>query len=145
MVSPIQPDLLLTATRSLKVDSEVATGHTDKLKSLLSDSTPELRWCEMQNGIAMPPDVKSISCEVDPRSRRFVACIGPSQRGHGPAGTFQVWLDDKLLWQSAHVNRLTKAQQIDIRLPVEQGRRLSLRVANDVKHPVTWSHAGFML
>lgn len=138
----IQPDLLLTSLPSLKVEAE--GDGDDALKLLLSNPTPRLRWFPMKNSFEMTVNAKAISCEIDPRARRFVACIGPSQAGHGEIGAFQVWLDDKMLWQSGRITRLTKAQQIDIQLPAGQRKRLILRVGNKIKKPMTWGNAGFM-
>jgi len=136
---PIEPDLFLTSLPSLA--AEVAGG--DALKSLSAQPTPLLRSFPMKNSISMTADTKAIRCELDPRSRRFVACIGPSGFS-GEVGPFQVWIDDKMLWQSGPITRLTRVQQIDIQLPTEPGKRLTLRVVNKTKKPVTWGNAGFM-
>lgn len=133
---PMQPDLLLT---SLALDAE-AEGEQ---KSLIVQPLPKLRWFSMNDSIGMPTSVKAISCDLDPRSKRFVACIGPSGFSGG-VGPFEVWVDDKMLWQSGRITRLSKAQQIDIRLPSGPGKRLTLRVTNKSNTPVTWGKAGLM-
>jgi hypothetical protein len=136
---PIQPDLLLKSLPSLAVEAAAA----DVLKSLLAQPSPMLRSFPMKNSIVLPADVKAISCDLDPRARRFVACIGPSGFSGG-VGPFQIWLDDKMLWQSDRITRLIKAQQVDFQLPAEPGKRLTLRVVNETENSVTWGNAGFM-
>ena len=136
---PMQPDLLLTSLPSLAVEAE---GEGEQ-KTLLVQPLPKLRWFSMNDSIEMPTDVQAISCELDPRSKRFVACIGPSGFS-GEVGPFEVWSDENMLWQSGRSTRLSKAQQIDIRLPPGPGKRLTLRVTNKSKSPVTWGKAGLM-
>ncbi|HAY79007.1 MAG TPA: hypothetical protein DCY79_04300 [Planctomycetaceae bacterium] len=136
---PLQPDLVLTTLASLSVESE----REDALKSLLAEPSAKLRWFAMDDSVAMPADVQAISCDLDPRSKRFVACIGPSGFS-SEVGPFEVWVDDKLVWQSGRITRLIKAQQIDIRLPAKPGKRLTLRVKNQGNHPATWGKAGFV-
>ena len=139
---PIQPDLLLRSVASLTVEADGED--KDVLKTLMAESSPEILWCPMKNGLAMPNTVNAFSCDLDPRAKRFVACLGPAQRCRGQVGPFQIWVDDQMLWESIRFHRLTKAVQIDLSLPVNPGKRLTLRATSGDRAQATWTNAGFM-
>ena len=111
----------------------------------MNRSTPTLRFATMTSGLDVPPNVDRVTCQLDPEWRRFVACIGPAGLSTGRIESFQVWVDDELLWQSGRFTRLTRPEQIDIRLPMEEaGRRLILRVESESQDHAVWANAGFV-
>lgn len=129
---PIKPDVAIEAVKSLE--------------TLRKKAPLRLRFCQMTSGLTMPPGADSVSVPLDPQWNRFVACIGPQGLSTGTIGSFQVWIDKELIWESGRFARLTRSQQVDIRLPDETaGKRLKLQVVNESRVHAVWANAGFML
>jgi|GEM_PF-5033548 len=139
---PIEPDVPLEAVTTLKIEIDEKAEKID----IKSGPLPTLWFCKMKSGVKVHPNVKEITCEIKPSWKRFVACIGPSEGSRGEIASFQVWVDDKLIWASGKHTRYSPGQQIDIPLHTKKlGKRLTLRVENTSWTEAIWANAGFML
>jgi len=130
------PDITLGSLEPIKVDAESGKP---------SNSNVDLRFCRMPGGLVMPPGVRSVTYKLDKRWRRFVACVGPAGFSNGAMGAFQVLVDGKVLWTGKRFERLNRARYVDIPLPNNGGRRLTLRVDNETRNKAVWANAGFKL
>ncbi len=140
----IEPDVALETIDSLKTVPEEEAEDSDAERSP-DDSAPTLRFAPMTSGLDVAPNIDRVTCQLDPKWRRFVACIGPAGLSTGNIESFQVWVDDDLLWQSGRFTRLTPPQQIDVRLPMaEAGGQLTLRVESEGQDHAVWANAGFV-
>jgi len=131
------PDITLGSLEPIKVDAESGKP---------SNSNVDLRFCRMSGGLVMPPGVKSVTYKLDKRWKRFVACVGPAgfSRG-GTMGAFQILVDGNVLWTGNSFTRLSRARYIDVPLPRNGGKRLTLRVDNETSSKAVWANAGFKL
>ncbi len=141
---PIEPDVTIESIDSLRW---VTKKNSDRLAADVSsgDSPPTLRHFRMVSGLDIPPQIDSVTCQLDPRWKGFVACIGPAGQSRGAIQSFQVWVDEQLLWQSERFTRLSRPRQVVVRLPTKKaGTRLLLRVVNETNDHAAWANAGFM-
>lgn len=134
---PIAPDVLLSELKPLKVDADdgKTPGHSNVV----------LRFCRMDNGLVMPPGVRSVTYQLDKRWQRFVACVGPQRFSHGNIDSFQILIDGNLVCSRNRFTRLSPAVQIDIPLLPGGGKRITLQVVNESKNTAVWANAGFKL
>jgi len=133
------PDVSLGSLEPVEVDSGPDAGKP-------SSSNVNLRFCRMDGGLVMPPGVRSVTYKLDPKWRRFVACVGPAGSSSGGAmGAFQVLVDGNVLWTGNRFTRLSRARYIDVPLPQKAGKRLILRVDNETRSKAVWANAGFKL
>ncbi len=141
---PIKPDVALEAVDSLKIVAKERI-EDDDAGPLRGDSPPTLRFAPMASGLDLSPNIDRVTCQLDPRWKRFVACIGPAYLSRDVIESFQVWVDDEMLWQSERFTRLSPPQQIDVRLPEETaGKQLVLQVLGESSDHAVWANAGFV-
>lgn len=142
---PFEPDVKIESVASFRlIPKKGADGQVTDFSP--ADSPPTLRHFRMASGLDIPPEFDSVTCQLDQRWERFVACVGPAGQSNGVMQSFQVWVGNELLWESKRFTRLSRAQQVDLRLPSEKaGKLLTLRVVNETRNHATWANAGFML
>jgi hypothetical protein len=144
--NPIEPDVEIETLESLKILPAKNPQATDENATVQTDLPITLRWFPIASGLRIEPTVDSVTCKLDPTYKRFVACIGPAGQSRGAIQSFQVLIDDELLWESGRFTRMSQAQQIDIPLPTDKNpKHITLRVINETSNHAVWGNAGFML
>ena len=103
----------------------------------------ELRGFPCEFGYGAPTGGE-IRYRLDPSWKRFVAVLGLVDGWKG-AGPYEIWLDDKLHWQSvepASFTRNSPGLQIDVPLPPGK-QQITLRIRGTDCYGA-WAYAGFM-
>lgn len=140
---PIVPDVRIEDVKTFQVHASEDKPDQDKQSATGKDTR---MWSlPMTSGLSRSPDISEFTCRLDPKWKRFVACVGPESRLWNPM-SFEIFVDDEFLWRSETFTRLTPGQQVDVPLPPNSKDKLiRLRVVTDEKRRVSWGNAGFML
>jgi hypothetical protein len=88
------------------------------------------------------PRNSSVSFELQPEYRAFVALVGCASEVIGPV---QVLIDDKVVWERTFIASLTPAEQIEIDIPAG-AKKLTLQTGPDghwYGGYAAWTNAGF--